>query len=325
LTIGHAVSVAEPHSRIAVGPGTYTEMVDITTPITLIGFNATIDASGLDQGIYIHGSDASGASVSGFTIENATFEGILVEQTSNITIQNNVVQNNDQGASSPNPTGLCAPSGEVPGDCGEAIQLLAVSHSRVVSNTVQNNVGGILLTDDEGPTFGNLIRKNTILNNDEDCGITLPSHNPAAGTDPSLAGVYNNIVIDNDSEGNGGAGIGVFAAPPGAAAYNNTIVNNTVKGNGEGGINIHSHAPDQNVSGNVITSNVISNNGQDPDSGSPGTNGISVFTAVNAQTETIAANRLSDEDIGIFISGDFTLKGLQSNHFDSSVTTPIQQ
>ena len=181
------------------------------------------------------------------------------------------------------------------------------------------------MTDDAGPTFDNLIQRNTILNNLEDCGITLPSHNPAASTSPSLGGVYNNKVINNDSEGNGGAGIGVFAAPPGAAAYNNTIVNNTAKGNGEGGINIHSHAPDQNVSGNVITNNVIASNGQDPDSGSPGTNGISIFTAVSAQTENIVANRISDENIGIFVSGSFTLKGLQSNHFDSSVTTPIQQ
>ncbi|HEX5370580.1 MAG TPA: DUF1565 domain-containing protein, partial [Dehalococcoidia bacterium] len=94
-TINHAISVAGPHSRISVGPGTYAEMVTITTPITLIGQNATIDATGLDEGIYIHGAGAAGASVSGFTVANATFEGILVEQTSNITIQDNVVQNND--------------------------------------------------------------------------------------------------------------------------------------------------------------------------------------------------------------------------------------
>ena len=324
-TIGQAVSVAAPQSRIYVGPGTYTESVEITTPLTLIGDNATIDATGLDQGVHIHGPSAIGASVSGFTIENATFEGILVEQTSRVTIQDNTIQNNDQGAFSPNPTGLCAPSGEVPGDCGEAVQLLAVAHSRVVGNTVQNNVGGILLTDDEGPTFDNLVMRNTVLNNLEDCGITLPSHNPTAAMNPSTGGVYGNVVIENDSEGNGGAGIGVFAAPPGASAYNNLILNNTAKDNGEGGINIHSHAPNQNVSENRITGNVIANNGMDPDAGSPGSNGISVFSAVSPQTEIIVGNQISNEDVGIFVSGSFTLKGLPSNHFDASVVTPIQQ
>ena len=323
-TIGHAISVAGPHGRIVVESGTYPEMVTVTQAVTLLGQDATIDASGRDNGILITGPSAAGTVVRGFTVENATFEGILALETSHIRIEGNVVQNNDQGAASPSPVGECAPVGEVPGDCGEGLHLWAVTHSQVVGNDVNHNVGGILLTDETGPTYGNLIAKNHVTDNVEDCGITLPSHNPLAMTDPSMGGVYDNSIVGNVSEGNGGAGVGMFAPFPGAASYNNKVIGNTLKDNREGGVMIHSHAPNQNVSGNVIVGNVIAGNGIDPDAGSTHPNGIALFSAVDQQQETIAANRISDEYYGIFIAGPITIHGLPSNHFDSSVTVPVQ-
>ncbi len=323
-TIGHAISVAGSHGRIIVEPGTYPEMVTITQAITVQGQGATIDASGRDNGILITGASAAGTVARGFTVENATFEGILARETSHITIANNVVQNNDQGATSPTPVGECAPAGEVPGDCGEGLHLWAVTHSQVVGNDVSHNVGGILLTDETGPTYANLIAKNHVTDNVEDCGITLPSHNPFAMTDPSMGGVYDNWIVGNVSEGNGGAGVGMFAPFPGAASYNNKVIGNTLEDNGEGGVVIHSHAPNQNVSGNVIVGNVIAGNGIDPDSGSTHPNGISLFSAVDAQQETIAANSISAEYYGIFIAGPVTIHGLPSNHYASSVTVPVQ-
>jgi hypothetical protein len=44
-----------------------------------------------------------------------------------------------------------------PDDCGEAHHLQSVSNSVVRDNLVRDNVGGILLTDEDGPTYGNLI------------------------------------------------------------------------------------------------------------------------------------------------------------------------
>jgi hypothetical protein len=321
-TISYALSRAHAHNKIMVGPGTYAEMVVITQTLDIQGNDSVIDATGLDRGIVIAGSDAAGSRVSGFTVQGATFEGIRAIDTSHVTIENNVVQHNDQGAFSPNPIAECAPQGAVPGDCGEALRLLAVSHSRVANNVVTNNVGGILLTDELGPTFDNQIAFNRVTENVEDCGITLPSHNPMAKMDPSKGGVYGNHIVSNISEKNGGAGVGMFAPFPGAASYNNDVVGNTLIGNGEGGVNIHSHAPDQNVSGNVIVGNIISNNGTDPDSGSPGPNGIS-FSTIEAQTETVVANRVSNEYVGLFTSGPYTIDGNHSNKFASSVTVPI--
>jgi nitrous oxidase accessory protein NosD len=321
-TIGYTLSIAPPGSRITVLSGTYTEMVTVTSPVSLIARKATIDATGRDNGILVEGAGAAGTRIQGFTVENATFEGILVRETSDIAIVHNTVTNNDQGASASEPTGECAPQGAVPGDCGEGLHLWAVTDSQVMGNDVSNNVGGILVTDETGPSHDNVISRNHITNNALDCGITLPSHNADAMTDPTRGGVYDNTIVGNDSENNGGAGIGTFAPFPGAASYDNTISHNIVKRNGEGGINIHSHTPNQNVSGNVIVNNTIDGNGQDPDSESTGSNGISLLT-VDAQSDTIAGNRFRNEDYGIWINGPFTLSGLQGNHFDSSVMFPV--
>ena len=57
-SIGQAVSIAPPGSRITVLPGTYREMVTITSPVSLIGRNATIDAMGEDNGIFVDSSMA---------------------------------------------------------------------------------------------------------------------------------------------------------------------------------------------------------------------------------------------------------------------------
>ena len=212
--------------------------------------------------------------------------------------------------------------GNVPGDCGEALHLMGVTHSRVVGNHIEHNIGGILVTDETGPSHGNLILANVSRDNGEDCGITLPSHNPDAVADPSKAGVYDNWVIGNLSEGNGGAGVGMFAPGPGTAAYRNHVIANTLLNNGEAGIAIHAHAPGQNVSGNVIVANRVAGNGIDPDSGSGHPTGIALFSAVVPTTVVAAGNRISDEYFGFFIAGPVTVLGLRSNRI-RDVTVPI--
>jgi hypothetical protein len=192
-----------------------------------------------------------------------------------------------------------------------------------VDNVVENNIGGILITDEFGPAAHNVISGNVSKNNLQDCGITLPSHNAMALTDPTKGGVYDNLVIDNVSEGNGGAGVGMFAPFPGTASYNNWVIGNELRNNGEAGVGIHAHAPGQNVSGNVIVDNRISGNGIDPDSGSGHPTGIALFSAVVPATIVVADNHISNEYWGIFRAGPLTIQGLSSNHYSSSVTTHI--
>jgi parallel beta-helix repeat protein len=320
-TIGHAVSLAAPGSTIIVGPGRYTESVVVPTRVSLIGRGAVIDAAGLVNGITVTGPASAGSSVTGFTVEHAFGEGILAVSTSNLTIGWNWLHDNDLGTGT-NVTMECQDQGNVPGDCGEALHLMGVSSSRVLANHIDENVGGILVTDEVGPSHGNLIAFNTSVDNHDDCGITLPSHNGAAVGNPAAAGVYDNTVIANFSSGNGGAGVGMFAPFPGTASYDNRVIGNTLTNNGEAGIAIHAHAPGQNVSGNSIIGNLVSGNGIDPDSGSGHPTGIALFSAAVPVNVTVVGNHVSNEFWGIFINGSFTVRGLPFNSY-RNVTQPV--
>lgn len=323
-TIVYAVDQADAGEVVSVGAGTYHEAVTVTKKLELVGHDATIDAAGLTSppnGIVISGTGAAGTRVAGFTVVNANLEGIFVLQTARITIEHNVVAHNDAyGPFHP----LCA---DQPDDCGEAIHLQSVTNSTVRDNLVRDNVGGILLTDENGPTSGNVIRDNTVVDNTLDCGITLASHafHPAAPVTPDVGGVYRNTVLHNTANGNGAAGIGVFAGPPGAAAWGNIVSGNIAMNNGFGGVMIHSHTPAQYVDGNVVTDNTLAGNGADDDNPySTGPTGISVFSAVLPIPSTvISANRISGEEFGIILVNTVKVAGLPSNKIDAAVPTLI--
>jgi len=331
-TIGHAVDVAPAGATIYVDEGKYAEQVSITKQLTLKGEDSVIDATGqtggieplagmgiVGYGLLVFGPGASGSVVEDFTVEHALGEGILVAGTSKVRIEDNTVRLNDAGFNT-SKTRECQANGNIPGDCGEGLHLVSVTWSRLVDNLVENNVGGILITDEMGPSAHNVISENVSRNNKLDCGITLPSHNASAMTDPTKGGVYDNLIIDNVSEGNGGAGVGMFAPFPGTASYNNRVIDNTLRNNGEAGVGIHAHAPGQNVSGNVIVGNRISGNGIDPDAGSGHPTGIALFSAVVPVTVTVADNHIANEYWGIFRAGPLTIHGLSSNHYAKSVT-----
>ncbi len=335
-TIGKAIGDAAPGSIIIVRRGTYHEAVVIPKKLTVIGHHAVIDVNGIvadiggdlgaqgivGWGVLIVGPGAAGSSFSGFTVKNAPAEGILAALTSKVRITGNVLKHNDKGGSKTfNPQPFeCQAQGQVPGDCGEALHLLSVSDSTVLWNNVHDNVGGILLSDEAGPNHDNLIAYNTSRDNKEDCGITLPSHNPAAMTDPTMGGVYNNTIFHNWSIGNGGAGVGMFAAAEGMASYNNRVIANVLRDNGEAGVAIHSHTGSQNVSGNVVVANTISGNGVDPDFQStdpkgPRPTGISIGSVSVPVHVLVARNWIAHEYWGIYRSGPIHATGLRTNSF----------
>jgi len=330
--INQAVGAAAAGGSVVVCTGTYKEDVAVSKALTLTASGAvTIDATGLDNGIKI---SASNVTVSGFTVKNATGEGILAQQPNpvkgpviqgtqlytgvpltHVTIQRNVVMNNDQGGLPANAATTtypeCKASGNVPGDCGEGIHLWSVANSSVLFNTVSGNVGGILLTDEFGPTYGNLIAGNLVTDNAYDCGVTLPSHNLAMDPTthkfmPSFGGVYNNVVRYNVVSHNGGAGVGIFAPFPGAASYNNVVEDNAITGNGEAGVSLHSHAPGAFIGGNRIIGNLIGTNNTagDPDVSPKAdmlTTGILVWSAVTPIMVTISGNTIFGNRYGIWL------------------------
>src|ERR1700685_3393356 len=124
---------------------------------------------------------------SGFRIRNANFEGVLVVNGSNVTIVNNHVTENNRlldiaGGTCPGIPAFETNEGE---DYGEGIHLMGADHASVVRNDVDRNSGGILISDETGPSQQNLISENHVHDNPFDCGITLASHGPSTSVIPA--------------------------------------------------------------------------------------------------------------------------------------------
>jgi Right handed beta helix region len=313
-TIKAAVSAASPNDTITVAPGTYKEDVVIGKSLSLIGANrytTIIDATGLSNGIYIDGLTHAGLSnvvVTGFTAENANFEGILVTNASDVTIWNNHVLNNDRSLEPSIPACPGIPSFETGEafDCGEGIHLIGVGHSTVAANIVENNAGGILLSDDTGQTHDNLVTGNISRNNPFDCGIVLASHAPGPGSTAPHLGVVRNTIADNTSTHNGfqvpgaGAGVGLFADGSGPGLVSgNVVIHNELRNNGIPGVAFHSHAPGDTIANNMIVANHISGNGADLfDTETPGPTGINVNSGFGGTpiTGTVISQNVIDHE-----------------------------
>ncbi|HUB32826.1 MAG TPA: right-handed parallel beta-helix repeat-containing protein [Bryobacteraceae bacterium] len=278
-TIGAAVKAASAGDLINIGTGQYAEDVVISKPLALVGSGASstiINARGLANGIYVDGLDNGGLSgvlVTGLTVTNANYEGILVTNTINSVISNNHVANND----------------------------------------VELNSGGILLSDETGETFENLITGNSVHDNALDCGITLASHPPSPQASSKLPyGVVSNNIVGNNVSRNGiageGAGIGVFAPGPGNVAFENKIIGNVILDNGLPGVTVHNHAappgaPGVNLNDLVILGNYISGNGADvQDSATPGTAGINIYAVAPIYATQILENTIENEALDVVIN-----------------------
>jgi len=320
--LGMAVSAAAANDTINVAPGTYKEDVIIGKPLSLVGAgqkNTIIDATGLANGIYIDGLDNPGLTnvlVTGFTVKNANFEGILVTNASGVTISQNIVANNDKSLEPAVPACPGQPAFETSEefDCGEGIHLSGADHSIVASNLVENNGGGILLSDDTAEVHDNLITGNVSRNNPFDCGIVMASHGPyllASGS--THYGVVHNTVAGNQSIHNGyqvpgaGAGVGLFSDGSGPGIVSgNVVIHNELLDNGIPGVAFHSHVGFDTFTNNVIVANHISGNGADTaDTMTPGKTGINVnsgFGGTNITGTVISQNLIEHEAYDLFIN-----------------------
>jgi hypothetical protein len=280
-------------------------------------------------------------SVTGLTVKNALLEGILAEPPvsswpfntggapvgiSHVTIADNIVVHNDQAyeVNGP-PMAECPSSLTDADDCGEGVHFIAVSWSKVIGNRVSHNVGGILVSDSGfgfsvGPAAHNLIAYNRSTDNLFDCGITLPGHDPravattgpnAGQPQPNLAGVYDNVIVHNVSNGNGAAGLLDAAPYPGAASYDNLFADNSASGNGNAGFVLHSHAPFQDVSGIVVVGNRFGPNNLagDPDTGVMTSTGVMLLSVAVPTTIVVAGNKISNNENGVAFNSLITHVG----------------
>jgi parallel beta-helix repeat protein len=316
-SIGAAVAAASANDTIKVADGTYKENVIIDKSLSLIGSNqkrTIIDASRLANGIYIDGIDNPGltnVTVSNFKVENADFEGILVANASSVTIKNCMIMFNDRNqTAAPSCPGIPTFETGESFDCGEGLHLTGVDHSTVSNNTIEENTGGILLSDDTGTTHDNMISGNMVMNNPFDCGITLASHPAAALTGSSSPlGVFNNTINGNASLSNGlvvpgaGAGVGIFDSVPGSKNFGNIVKGNRLEGNGLPGVALHSHTPGQNLNDNMIIGNRISSNGLDTsDAATTGPTGINIFGVSPITGTVISQNVITHESLDIVVN-----------------------
>jgi Protein of unknown function (DUF1565) len=341
-TIQSAVSAARPGATVTVCPGTYTEDVIVSSPLTLRGVDATIQGTtsangNCDQlgptgpgsapclaGVTIK---SSWVQISGFTVTGATGEGILATGSlaggsiSHVTIRDNRVVGNDTGGIPPATGGgypQCESVGGIPGDCGEGIHLMGVADSVISNNYDSGNTGGILITDEFGPTHNNLVADNIVTGNQYDCGITVPGHNPFAvdskgNPQPNVAGVFDNVIRGNVVTNNGlkgeGAGVLFANATAGTGSYDNLVEDNYIAGNDLSGVTMHAHtvAPGgvEDLNGNKIVDNVIGQNnlggdGLDGSQTDSSTTGVLVFSGTVPVKVTIARNVLFDNTYGIW-------------------------
>jgi parallel beta-helix repeat protein len=328
-SVTEAAAAARQGGTVVVCAGRYREDVQILTKRVILRGRpgAIIDATGKINGVLVR---VPGSTVRGLTVVNATGEGILVESVSHVTIESNVVTHNDLGGQ-PNPVKTsypeCQAQGGIPGDCGEGIHLMGSSFSTVRDNISIGNTGGILLSDETGPTAHNRVAGNIVANNLFDCGITVVGHNPKAAPGgkpaPKTAGVYGNLITGNEISGNGikgeGAGVVLATGLPGGAVYDNTVSDNTINGNGMSGVTVHSHVPGQFLNGNVITGNQIGMNNLNGDSDfaphvDKQTTGVLVAT-VKPVAITVSGNLIVGDHFGIWLTGPVTLHA-SNNTFD---------
>jgi len=317
-SIQAAVTAAAVHDTIQVAKGTYDEDVVIGKSLSLVGSNQSntiIDATGQANGVYIDGIDNPGLRsvvVSGFSVRNANLEGILVANASSVTVSGNIVSDNDKAFVPTTETCPGTPIFETAEDfdCGEGIHLLGADHSIVANNLVEDNAGGILISDDTARADHNLVSGNTVRKNQFDCGITLASHPPATLTGSSTPlGVTGNTISGNLSTLNGlsvlgaGAGVGIFDSVPGTTASGNVVINNTITYNGLPGIAMHSHTPGQNLKNNVLVGNTISGNAADTDdAATSGPTGINVFGVSAASGTIISGNTITNESLDVVVN-----------------------
>ena len=224
--------------------------------------------------------------MSGFTVKGATGEGILAVgkpdpslvpvgspagsitgvPISDVTISHNVVENNDQGT----PTSSymeCQASGNVPGDCGEGIHLMSVTDSTVSHNYVTKNSGGILLTDEFGPTRRE--RDRAQPRDEQRLGLRhhaalpqWPCRQPDHAHAQSLArrGLQQHHPPQRRDEQRPDRlrrRSPPACALPRLGLYDNVIEGNLIEGNGLAGVTLHSHAPGAFIGGTQIRHNLI--------------------------------------------------------------------
>ncbi len=186
-SIQAAVNVASDGDTISVAAGTYTENVDVTKSVNIVGAGAdvtTVQAASSSGTIFY--VTASNVKISGFTVTGSSgYTGIHLRGVSNSNISKNIVSNSFYG-----------------------IYLLSSSNNTIINNVANSNydVGIVLVSSNYNNITNNIANSNT-GSYMEESGIWLhsSSYNTLTGNIVSNNGAYgldlyysgNNTIYNN--------------------------------------------------------------------------------------------------------------------------------
>ena len=289
-----AIDDANSGDTIIVGSGTYYEYIEIDKPLTLIGEdnqNTKIQGSGNDwYSIFINGQ-------SDVTVENLNVSGnqigILVYDSTNITIRNNVISG----------TYYCMHFGNanystVYGNMFTSTENILYgfylnysSHNSIYDNVFSDMQGSALVFTHEC-TY-NTIYHNDILNND--------------GQGISFSDLCNNNTISENNILNNTGYHGILTQN----SSDNAISYNTISGNGGSGIYIDDNSDNINIHDNTISDHVQN------------------VVLLLSDHSDIVNNDISGASVGLYIGGSnfITIKendvsinkyGFQLNHSNNN-------
>jgi len=291
-TIGHAISLASAGDTIGVGPATYTENLTIPISLRLIGSSAPttiIDGGGLDTVVKIVKRSAH-VTLSKLTVQGGGFgssqfaTGGGISNSGTVTIDNNVIQENDGG-------GLLNNNGTA-----------MISNSLIKANHSGETGGGIWnngeMTISHSSISGNISGNSVTA---KYCG-DIGAHCMGGGIYNEGTLTINDSILSANSVGSSklvGDGGGIFSADFGATSptltINRSTISNNVATGGGGGI-----------SAGYLTTMTINNSTISGNAGG-GAAGIQTEATGMINNSTISGNRASNVGGGINNGGTLTL------------------
>ncbi len=283
--------------------------------------SGTIDATGYDLGIYI-GPGVHNVLVTGANVTGANDEGILVQDASNIVIENSTISGNGGNAT----PGIIE---------NKAIMLVGTTNCLVKNNIVKDNMHGGIGVEADSPALdpgaptpsatapmagtGNVVTGNLVQDNGFDCGIVVAPNTPGGTVSNNIVS-KNAVVITTIGVGGIVVGAGNPDVPLPTTATDNIVLDNVVNGGLLAGVVVHSWLGGT-ISGTQIIGNVLSDNGYVV---SGNTTGIEIFAEAPFGTITgtqVLNDSVSNDYYGVWHIGD---TGTHIAHLTtSSVTVPV--
>jgi len=241
-TIQEAINAANDGDTIFVSSGMYYENVVVNKTVLLIGENretTIVDGSGIGVVVIVK---ANSSIINGLTVRNSgpvwTIDcGIHLFECSNVTIQNNIVENNSgNGINFKESSGNTISENDITANTLKGIWFYRSSNNSISENYIGNHRWdwGIWL----GRSDNNKISRNSIINNGIGVMFDWSYYNTVSENNLSnnqegilLYSSSDNTFSENNITNNYYFGIKLGTHPPSPAVSNNTFYHNNIMHN----------------------------------------------------------------------------------------------